>query len=96
LEEAIRFQPDNIDALNNLTWVLAMPGGSRSENAAKAWPLAHRMQELVGNNNLKAFRTIAAAYAANAKFAEALDICEAGRAIGARTRRCCPRRCNQI
>ena len=77
-EEAIRLQPDNIDALNNLTWVLAMPRGNGSENGAKALSLAQRLQELAGNDNPKTLRTIAAAYAANGKFAEALKDAEQG------------------
>jgi protein O-mannosyl-transferase len=78
LEEAIRIQPDNIDALNNLTWILAMPVGTGSEKRVKALPLAQRLQELVGNNNPKVLRTIAAAYAANGKFTEALEVAERG------------------
>jgi len=78
LEEAIRIQPDNIDALNNLTWILAMPIGTGSEKRVKALPLAQRLQELVGNNNPKVLRTIAAAYAANGKLTEALDVAEQG------------------
>ena len=78
LEEAIRIQPDNIDALNNLTWILAMPVGTGSEKRLKALPLAQRLQELVGNNNPKVLRTIAAAYAANGKLTEALDVAEQG------------------
>jgi tetratricopeptide (TPR) repeat protein len=78
LEEAIRIQPDNIDALNNLTWILAMPTGTGSEKRVKALPLAQRLQELVGNNNPKVLRTIAAAYAANGKLTEALDVAEQG------------------
>jgi tetratricopeptide (TPR) repeat protein len=77
-EEAIRVQPDNIDALNNLTWVLAMPRDGGSGNGAKALSLAHSLQELAGNNNPKTLRTIAAAYAANDKFAEALEAAERG------------------
>ncbi len=78
LEEAIRIQPDNIDALNNLTWILAMPVGTGSEKRLKALPLAQRLQELVGNNNPKVLRTIAAAYAANGKLTEALNVAEQG------------------
>jgi protein O-mannosyl-transferase len=78
LEEVIRIQPDNIDALNNLAWILAMPVGDGSENRAKALPLAQRLQELVGNRNPKVIRTIAAAYAANGRFTEALDMAEQG------------------
>src|SRR6476620_856106 len=77
-EEAIRVQPDNIDALNNLTWVLAMPVSTGSEKRLKALPLAQRLQELVGNNNPKVLRTIAAAYAANGKLTEALNVAEQG------------------
>jgi tetratricopeptide (TPR) repeat protein len=78
LEEAIRIQPDNIDALNNLTWVLAMPRGDGSENGARALPLAQRLRELTGSKNPKALRTVAAAYAANGKFAEALEVAVQG------------------
>src|SRR5438105_4535765 len=78
LEEAIRVQPDNIDALNNLTWILAMPVGTGSEKRVRALPLAQRLQELVGNNNPKVLRTIAAAYAANGRLTEALDVAEQG------------------
>jgi tetratricopeptide (TPR) repeat protein len=78
LEEAIRIQPDNIDALNNLTWILAVPAGTVSENRVKALPLAQRLQELVGNTNPKVLRTIAAAYAANGKLIEALDVAKQG------------------
>jgi protein O-mannosyl-transferase len=78
LEEAIRIQPDNIDALNNLTWILAMPVGTGSENRLKALPLAQRLHALVGNNNPKVLRTIAAAYAANGKLTEALDVAAQG------------------
>ena len=41
-------------------------------------PLAQRLQELVGNRNPKVIRTIAAAYAANGRFTEALDMAEQG------------------
>jgi len=78
LEEAIRVQPDNIDALNNLTWILAMPLGTGSEERVRALHLAQRLQELVGSDNPKVLRTIAAAYAANGKLTEALNVAEQG------------------
>ena len=78
LEDALRIQPDNIDAFNNLTWILAMPVGTGSEKRVKALPLAQRLYELVGNTNPKVLRTIAAAYAANGKLTEALDVAARG------------------
>jgi len=68
---ALALQPDNVDALNNLAWVLATCPPASPSRTAEALELAGRASQLSGGNNPQILRTLAAAYAAVARYDEA-------------------------
>ena len=72
-EEVIRVDPGNIDALNNLGWVLATSTNRSIRDGAKALRYAHRLKELLPDPDARILRTIAAAYAENGRFNEAVE-----------------------
>jgi tetratricopeptide (TPR) repeat protein len=77
-EEVIRNQSGNIDALNNLSWVLATSADASVRDPGKALQFAQRLWQLPGPITPRILRTIAAAYAANGRFQEAIDTAQEG------------------
>ena len=71
--EALRLQPDLLDALNNLAWILATHKEPSLRNGAEALQLAERAATLSGTNDAAALDTLAAAYAEAGRFAEAVQ-----------------------
>jgi Flp pilus assembly protein TadD len=72
-EAAVRLAPDSVLALNNLAWILSVSPDDRTRNGARAVPLAERAVRLSGRANAVFLRTLAAAYAENGRFLEAVD-----------------------
>ena len=77
-QNAIAIQPDSVDSLNNLAWVLATFPDSLIRNGGQALALAERANQLSGDNNPAILRTLAAAYAENGRFTEARVTAERG------------------
>jgi Flp pilus assembly protein TadD len=74
--EAIRLNPEQAEALNNLAWTLATDPNPEYRNGAEAVQLATRACELTRYQNPVALATIAAAYAETGHFPEAVSFAE--------------------
>jgi tetratricopeptide (TPR) repeat protein len=74
--EVLRLLPDAIEALNDLAWLLATHEPAQGGDAARAVQLAQRARELNGQENPQCLDTLAAAYAAAGRFAEAVSTAE--------------------
>jgi tetratricopeptide (TPR) repeat protein len=77
-QTAIEAQPVSIMPLNNLAWVLATSGDSEVRDGRRALELADRAVQLSRSENPTLMRTLAAAYAANGRFTDAIDSAEQG------------------
>ncbi len=71
LSKAIEIKPNNIGALNNLAWILAIVNDVSIRDANRAIEYAQRACELTGNEEAGLLDTLGAAYASAGKFAEA-------------------------
>jgi len=72
-QEALKLQPDNPDVLSLLAWVLATWPEASVRNGAQAIILAQRANELSGGDNPLVLRALAAAYAEEGRFTEAMS-----------------------
>jgi tetratricopeptide (TPR) repeat protein len=77
-EKVLAIQPDNGNALNNLAWVLATAPDDSVRDGAKAVQLAERAMHISGGRVPLVFRTLAAAYAENGRFADAVQTAKRG------------------
>ena len=75
LEEAMRLKEDWY-APNALAWVLATEADNALRNPRRAVELAQRAAQLTQHNNPDVLDTLAAAYAANRQFDQALSTAE--------------------
>jgi protein O-mannosyl-transferase len=75
-QEVIRLQPDNVISLNQLAWMLASRPEASVQDRARAIELAQRAVKLVGEQDPNILDTLAAAYAAAGRFAEAIKTAE--------------------
>jgi tetratricopeptide (TPR) repeat protein len=71
-EEAIQLSPDNIQARNDLAWILACHPDPFFRNGPRAVALAWRADQLSGGQNPVVIGTLAASYAEAGKFSEAV------------------------
>ncbi len=71
-QKALELQPNNPNTLNQLAWLLATCPDASIRNAPEAIQLAQQADQLVGGQNLVILRTLAAAYAGNGQFPEAV------------------------
>jgi tetratricopeptide (TPR) repeat protein len=71
-EAALKSEPDSILALNNLAWLLATSSNAAVRDGAKAAQLANQADRLAGGNDPIILHTLAAAYAENRQFPEAV------------------------
>ncbi len=71
-EQALRISPDFADAGNNLAWLLATREGSSPADHARAIELAEHASQSAGEKDPGYLDTLAAAYAANGRFSEAI------------------------
>jgi Flp pilus assembly protein TadD len=74
--EAIRLNPEQIEAINNLAWTLATDPNPEFRDGAQAVQLATRACELTRYQHPLALATIAAAYAESGHFDEAVSFAE--------------------
>jgi tetratricopeptide (TPR) repeat protein len=75
-EHVLRLQPDRLDALNALAWLLAVRRGHSRVEAERAVQLAEQACEITGHRMPAVLDTLAAAYAAAGRFAEAVSTAE--------------------
>jgi protein O-mannosyl-transferase len=72
-EAALKSEPDSILADNNLGWILATSPNASIRDGAKAVQLAERANRLSGGSDPIILHTLAAAYAENRQFSEAVE-----------------------
>jgi Flp pilus assembly protein TadD len=70
--KALELAPRSIPTLTNLAWLLATSQDPSLRNGPKAVELAKQADRLVGGTNTLVLRTLAAAYAENGEFANAI------------------------
>ena len=70
--EAVRIDPNRVQNLNRLAWVLATAPAGRGRNGAEAVELAERAAQLAGGRQASVLRTLAAAYAAAGRYPDAV------------------------
>jgi len=75
-QQTLAFDPDNGNAANNLGWILATSPDATLRDGAKAVAYAKRATKVPGGDNPLVYRTLAAAYAENGQFAEAISAAE--------------------
>ena len=71
-QKALELAPSSIPTLTNLAWLLATSQDASLRNGLKAVELAKQADQLVGGTNALVLRTLAAAYAENGEFANAI------------------------
>jgi tetratricopeptide (TPR) repeat protein len=71
-EQALAIKPDYAEARNNLAWLLATLAPAEGGDAVRAVTLAERACEMTRNQAAAYLDTLAAAYAAAGRFAEAM------------------------
>jgi len=74
--EALRLKADFAVALDNLAWLLATHDSAQGGDPARAVQLAQRARELGGQESPQCLDTLAAAYAAAGRFADAVITAE--------------------
>jgi len=77
-EKSLAYNPDDGNALNNLAWMLAAAPEASLRDGAKAVQFAQRALQLSGKRSAMIFRTLAAAYAENGRFPDAVDAAKGG------------------
>jgi tetratricopeptide (TPR) repeat protein len=70
---ALKLEPDNPETLANLAWVLATTPEDDTRNGVQAIYLAQRANQLAKGQDPYALRSLAAAFAENGRFAEAIS-----------------------
>ena len=70
---ALKLEADNPDTLANLAWVLATAPEDATRNGVQAIYLAQRANQLAKGQDPYALRSLAAAFAENGRFAEAIS-----------------------
>lgn len=81
LREIVRINPNNATALNNLAWALASCSKLELRNGKAAVQLATKANELTGYQQPVFIATLAAAYAQDSRFSEAVTRAEKARAL---------------
>ncbi len=71
-EQALRSNPDCDEAQNNLAWLLGTLAPAEGGDPVRALTLAERACELTDNSDPNNLDTLAVAYAANGRFADAI------------------------
>jgi tetratricopeptide (TPR) repeat protein len=71
-EKALEIAPQDVNACNNMAWVLATSSDASIRDGARAVSLAQEAVELSSGKEPNFLRTLAAAYAENKRFSEAI------------------------
>jgi tetratricopeptide (TPR) repeat protein len=77
-QETLAIQPENGNAKSNLAWVLATSPEGSLRDGARAVELSEQALRLSGGKNPIIFRTLAAAYAENGRFSQAIETAQRG------------------
>ncbi len=77
-QKVLAIQPDNGNATSNLAWVFATSPDDSLRDGAKAVQLAEQAMRISGGRIPIIFRTLAAAYAENGRFSEAIQTAQRG------------------
>ena len=72
LQKALTINPDYLRALNNLAYLLATCQKAHLRDGVKAEELAQRANQITGRGNATFLGTLAAAYAEQGRFSEAI------------------------
>jgi protein O-mannosyl-transferase len=75
----LALQPDSVEALNNLAWILAANPDQEMRDGPEAVSIAERACELTQHREPVLLGTLAAAYAEAGRFAEAVATAEKAR-----------------
>ena len=75
-QQTLAFDPDNGNAANNLGWILATSPDPTLRDGDKAVAYAKHATNVPGGNNPLVYRTLAAAYAENGQFSDAISAAE--------------------
>ena len=76
-EKGLAVEPDDTASEINLAWLLATAADASLRNGPKALELARRVNQTSGGQNPFALRSLAAAYAENGEFSNAIDTAQA-------------------
>ena len=74
--EALRLRPDLPPALSKMAWILATDGNANFRNGAEAIQLAERLCVVTGSHRTKALDVLAAAYAEDGRFSDAISVAQ--------------------
>jgi tetratricopeptide (TPR) repeat protein len=77
-QEALTIQPDNGNAASNLAWVFATCPEDSIRNGPRALQLAEQALRISGGKIPMVFRIVAAAYAENGRFGDAIQAAQQG------------------
>ena len=77
-QEALAIQPDNGNAASNLAWVFATCPEDSIRDGARAVELGERALRISGGKIPMIYRVLAAAYAENGRFGEAIETAQRG------------------
>jgi tetratricopeptide (TPR) repeat protein len=77
-QKVLVIQPDNGNAMSNLAWVFATAPDDSLRDGAQAVKLAEQALHLSGGRIPILFRTLAAAYAENGQFSQAIETAQRG------------------
>ena len=77
-QKVLVIQPDNGNAMSNLAWVFATAPDDSLRDGAQAVKLAEQALHLSGGRLPILFRTLAAAYAENGQFSQAIETAQRG------------------
>jgi Flp pilus assembly protein TadD len=77
-ESVLAIQPENGNAISNLAWVFAASPEESLRDGAQAVRLAEQALQLSGGKIPMIFRTLAAAYAENSRFSQAIETAQRG------------------
>jgi tetratricopeptide (TPR) repeat protein len=84
--KSLQYNPDDVNALNNLAWVLAAAPEASLRDGAKAVELVQHALQLSGKTNAMLYRTLAAAYAESGRFSDAIEMANHGRELAVEQR----------
>jgi Flp pilus assembly protein TadD len=77
-QQSLQYDSDDGNALSNLGWVLSTAPEDSMRNGPQALEFARRASQMAQDNNPMILRTLAAAYAENGQFPEAIDVASRG------------------
>jgi Flp pilus assembly protein TadD len=75
---ALGKDPDNLDLLNNIAWMLATSESPDLRNSEEALRMARRAYDLTKGNHAGVLDTLGAAYAENGHFDKAVESSRSG------------------